>query len=172
MAEQFIEGIDKIIRKLDKMDFQSSNQKNIIRRVMRKGGNIIKDEVKRLIPSRNDFPYIFHIKRSVKVVTSKSRARPGVNVYTKGADVPVAPGAGRDWWTLGAYQILVFFGNYKNKNRTGRLNRGSGQSRGDVQGITGYNPYKQAFNNKGRRALIVIAKNMKPEIEKEWRKRI
>ena len=172
----FVEGIAKLNKKLAKMDFHSSRQTNIIRRVARKGGNVLKDEVKRLIPSSGAYPEIPHIKKSVKVVTSKARRNPGVNVFAKGAAALVSPGAGRDSWTLGAYQYLVYFGNYKNYNRTGRLGkvsgkrRGSGQSRGNVRGATNYNPYERAKRSVGKRALIVMAKNLRPEVIKEFKK--
>lgn len=166
MADKFVEGIEKTTRKLKKMGFSSSRQKNIIRRVARKGGNVLKDEVKRLIPTSSKYPYVHHIRRSIKVLTSKSRMRPGINVYTKGVDVPVAPGKGREWWTLGAYQHLVFFGNYKTPGR--RDSRG--RKHGNVRGITGYNPYTLARLNKGNKALITMAKNLRPEILKEFKK--
>lgn len=162
----FVEGIAKLNKKLERMDFSSNRQKNIIRRVARKGGNVLKDEVKSLIPNRGTFPYINHIKRSVKVRTSRSRMRPGVNVYTKGVDVPVSAGKGREWWTLGAYQHLVFFGNYKTKGRVDKR----GRKHGNVRGITGYNPYALAKLNKGNKALLVMARNLKPEIMKEFKK--
>ena len=164
MAEVFIEGIEKVISKLDRMDFSSNEQKNIIRRVARKGGNILKDEVKRLIPVSSNYPFGAHIKKSVKVTTSKSRFAPGVNVFTKGSDVPFD---GR-WWKIGGYQNLYFFGNYKTPNRPTRRGR---KNRGNVRGATGYNPYTLAGSNKGKRALIVMATAMKKEAVKEWRKR-
>ena len=166
MADSFVNGIGKLNKKLDKIGFSSNRQKNIIKRTARKGGNIIKDEVKRLIPNDNRFPYIWHLRKSVKVLTSKSKKNPGVNIYTKGSDVPVSAGAGRKWWTLGSYQHLVFFGNYKTRGRRDK----KGRNHGNVTGITGYNPYKLAYLNKGRRALIVMAKNLKPEIVKEFNK--
>ena len=166
MADVFLEGMQKVFKKLDNIGFHKTRQKNIIRRVARKGGNVLKDEVKRLIPSSSKYPYINHIRKSVKVNTSKSRMRPGVNVYTKGADVPVSAGAGKEWWSLKGYQSLVFFGNYKTSNRPDKR----GRKHGNVKGITGYNPYKLAKLNKGKRALIVMANNLKPEIMKEFKK--
>ena len=104
MAISFIQGVDKLNRRIEKIGFESRNQKNIIRRVARKGGNVLKDEVKRLIPQREDFEHVSYIRRSVKVLTSKSRIRPGVNVYTKGSDVPVGQGKSRRFWKLSSYQ--------------------------------------------------------------------
>jgi len=167
MADKFIVGIEKLNRKLGKMTFQSSNQRNIIRRVARKGGNVLKDEVKVLIPSRNTFEHIPFIRRNVKVTTSKSKFRPGVNVYTKGGEVPVGQGKSRRFWKLQSYQNLVFFGNFKTPNRR---RGGKGPNRGNVRGITGFNPYTQAVLNKGSRALIVMSKNLSKEIQKEYDK--
>lgn len=168
MAEQFIDGIGDLIRKIDKLDFSSREQKNLIRRLMRDGGNIIKDEVKSQIPSSDKFEHVDFIRKNVKVVTSKSRKNAGVNVYTKGKDVPVGQGKSRRMWKLQSYQKLVFFGNIKTPGR--RDNRG--RKHGNVRGITGYNPYTQALISKGNRALSVISKGMDKEFQKQWAKRI
>lgn len=166
MADKFIQGTEKLIKKLEKMSFESKNQKLIIQRVARKGGNVLKDEVKKQIPSRNTFEHVDFIRRNVKVTTSKSKIRPGVNVFTKGGDVPVGQGKSRRWWKLQSYQNLVFFGNYKTP---GRRRKGS-PNRGNVKGITGYNPYRLAFLNKGNKALLVMSNNMIKEIQKEYNK--
>ena len=163
MAETFIKGIESLNRRLEKIGFESSNHKNVIRRAARKGGNILKDEVKRQIPSRNTFEHVDFIRKNVKVSTSKSRLRPGVNVYTKGGDVPVGQGKSRRFWKLQSYQNLVFFGNFKTPGRK----RNGSPNRGNVKGITGFNPYKLAILNKGNRALIVMSKSLSVELQKE-----
>lgn len=166
MAKLFVQGIEKMSRVLDQMSFESNNQKNIIRRVARKGGNVLKDETKRLIPSSDKFEHTIYLRRSVKVQTSKSRFRPGVNVIIKGGDVPVGQGRSRRFWKLRSYANLVFFGNYKTPNRPD----GRGKKHGNVRGITGYNPFSLARLNKGNRAMIVMKKNLLPEIQKEFTK--
>jgi hypothetical protein len=87
-------------------------------------------------------------------------------VFTKGGDVPVGQGKSRRFWRLQAYQKLVFFGNYKTP---GRRKNGS-PNRGNVKGITGYNPYKLATLNKGNKALLVMSNNLIKEIQKEYDK--
>jgi hypothetical protein len=167
MADTFIEGIEKVNRTLEKMSFESNNQRNIIRRVSRKGGNILKDEVKRLIPNKETFEHVSEIRKQVKVITSKSKVRPGVNVYIdKKHEVPVGQGESRRWWKLKDYQSLVFFGNFKTPDRR---KKGS-PNKGNVKGITGYNPYKLATLNKGKKALIVMSNNLIKEIQKEYNK--
>lgn len=168
MAKTFVEGIERISKVLDQMDFESTNQKNIIRRIARKGGNVLKDETKRLIPLRENFEHEIYLRRSVKVQTSRSRKRPGVNVVIKGGDVPVGQGKSRRFWKLRSYANLVFYGNYKTRNRPDS----KGKKHGNVRGITGYNPFELAALNKGRRALIVMRKNLIPEIKKEYSKLI
>lgn len=164
MAKNFIEGIQKMNKVLDQMSFESNNQKNIIRRVARKGGNVLKDEVKRLIPNRGNFEHEIYLRRSIKVQTSKSRYRPGVNVIVKGGDVPVGQGKSRRFWKLRSYANLVFYGNFKTQNRYDK----KGRKHGNVRGITGYNPFSLAKANRGNRALIVMKKNLLPEIKKEF----
>ena len=48
--------------------------------------------------------------------------------------------------------------------------RDQGKSHGDVKGITGYNPYELAKLNKGNKALITMAKSLKTEVMKEFKK--
>lgn len=166
MAKSFVEGIKRLNRVLEQMSFESNNQKNIIRRVARKGGNVLKDETKRQIPARENFEHVAYIRRSVKVQTSKSRYRPGVNVIIKGGDVPVGQGKSRRFWKLRPYADLALYGNYKTRNRPDKR----GKKHGNVRGITGYNPFEIARLNKGNRALIVMSKSLIPEIQKEFKK--
>lgn len=173
MADVFVQGIRRMTKVLDQMHFQSTNQVNIIRRVARKGGNVLKDETKRLIPSSNKFEHVRYIRSSVKTVTSKSRFRPGVNVIIKGDDVPVGQGKSRRFWKARSYAELIFRGNYKTKNRPHKTGRRKGVGQGNVTGITNsnsFNPFYQASINKGRRATIVMGKSLLPEIKKEFLK--
>ena len=158
--------ISGVLKGLDDMDFTSRQQTNIIKRVTRKGGNILKGAVKSEINDNGDFQHIDKIKRGVKVVTSKSRSNPGVNVVVKGSDVPVGQGRTRRFWELADYAYLVFFGNYKTKNRP---TRGSGK-RGDVDGTNENNPFLQSSNRVGRTAMKEVVKNLIPEIQKEIKK--
>lgn len=162
MPKAFI-NTKRFERLLDRVDFQSTGQRNIIQRVTRKGGNVIKDEVKRLIPNDQSFPNVAIIRKAVKTVTSKSRLRPGVNVFIKSPDVPV----GNRFWKASSFAMLLFYGNYRSPKRR---KRGRGPSRGDVRGITGFNPFSIAIQNKGKKAAAIIDKNMLKEMQKEWRK--
>lgn len=169
MADAFIDtkGVERL---LEGMDFSSNSQKRIIKGAARKGGNILKDEVKNKIPTSNDFPEIAKIRKGVKTVTSKSKSRPGVNILIKGRDVPVSPGVGRDWWDLPAYAALAFFGNYKTPNRRHKTGKRKGVvgGQGDVRGIAPGNPFRMAQRSKGKQAIKAMSKAMLREIQKEW----
>jgi hypothetical protein len=165
MAQSNVD-ISGVLKVLDDMDFTSRQQTNIIKRVTRKGGNILKSAVKTEINDNGDFEHIDKIKRGVKVVTSKSKSNPGVNVIVKGSDVPVGQGRTRRFWNLSAYSVLVFFGNKKTKNRP---TKGNG-NRGDVDGTNEDNPFLQASNSRGGLAMKEVVKNLIPEIQKEIKK--
>lgn len=166
-----MDGVSQVMRKLDGMGFHSSRQLNIVRRSAKKGAQVLADEVKSQIIDKGKFPYIDHIKRSIKAVPSKSRKRPGANVFAKGRDVFVSPGKGRKFWKLSSYQRLVYFGNFKTPNRPHKFGSRRGVGQGDVKKYAlGYNPYVRAYAKKRWVALEVMKKSLSPEIEKEFKR--
>jgi hypothetical protein len=160
----------KIEKFLNKMDFSSNSQKNIIRRVARRGGKVLKPAVKSAIPNSDKYEHVNFIRKNVKTQTSKSRFRPGVNVVLKGSDVPVGQGSHRRFWKLTSYAHLVFYGNYNTNKRPHHGGRRAGIGQGNVKGIAPYNPFNRAARLAGNRALKAMSKALVPEIQKEIRK--
>ena len=178
MAKEFLE-IKGAIRLIEAMGFEKNAQKNVIRRVTRKGGNIFKAEVRNQInvnntPASNSktkggrsgkkYEHIDRIKKSVKTLTSKSRLRPGVNIYIKGPDVPVGQGKSRRFWKMSSYSNLVLFGNH---NTSPRKKKSTKKSTGNVRGIAEFNPFKKAYNLKKEQASRAVVNALMPEIKKE-----
>jgi len=169
MADKFLIGMEKVLKRVDAIGFDSVSKRQIVRKAARPAANIIKDEVKSLIKPSSKFPYIDAVRRAVKAKVSKSRLRPGMNVlFNKNVDVPVSAGVGKEWWNIRGYAILTWFGNKDTRPRKHKT--GKKRETGNVIGTTGYNPFELAKLNKGSRALIVFSKEIRKVIRKEFNK--
>lgn len=161
MPENFV-NINRVIQKLNRLDLSGPQEKKVLVKAARHGGNVIKDEVRRQVPTKGNWKYIFHIRKSIKVRTSRSRKNPGVNVYAKGAKVPF----GDEFWNIQGYEAIYYGGNYRTRPRRTRR----GKKRGNISDhkILNHNPYGRAVKNKGRTALTVMAGAIKKEVVKTW----
>lgn len=169
MADKFLVGMDKLLKRVDNINFHTEKKRQFLRKAARPAANVLKDETKRLIPSSTLYPHINHIRRSVKTRVSKSKTRAGVNVVLKGGEVPF----GDRFWKLRGYAILTWLGDYKKKGnkRKHKTGKRKGLGQGNVKGTTGYNPFELAKLNKGNKALIIFSKSIRSEITREFNKR-
>lgn len=160
----------KVMATLTKMErsLTSQEHKRAFNRAARKGGNILKSEVRNSINNTGTFEHIGMIKRSVKVVNTKSRRQAGVNVFIKGPDVPVGTGKHRRFWKLSSYSKLVFKGNYKSPGRKTK----SGSNRGNVKGTNPNNIFDNVKKSHGGKALEVVKSAMVMEVRKEIAKSV
>lgn len=156
------------LRNLEK-NLTSQEHKRASARAARKGGNLLKSKVRSALPNSDKYPYVDYVRRAIVVKNSKAYNKyPGVNITIKKGEVPVSPGAGRDWWDIRGYAYLVMFGNYMNPNRTGR----GGKNRGNVRGITQKNIFESVRKRYGTPALRIMNTLMKVEVQKEISKSV
>lgn len=161
-------AVFKTLRNLER-NLTSAEHRRAFLRAARKGGNILKDEVRNSINDTGTFEHIGRVKRGVKVFNSKNRKSPGVNIYIKGPDVPVGQGKNRRFWKLSSYSVLVMKGNYRNPGRKTK----QGKRRGDVKGTQqGVNPFLRAVRTQGNRAMNATNIHMVTEVKKEIAKSV
>lgn len=169
MADKFLIGMDKVLKRVDAIDFHTQKKRQFLRKAARPAANILKDEVKSLIKPSTKFPYISAVRRAVKAKVSASRQRSGMNVlFDKNVDVLVSAGKNREWWNVRGYAILTWFGNKDTRPR--KHLTVARKSTGNVKGTTGYNPFELAKLNKGNKALIIFSKSIRTEIRREFNK--
>ena len=150
-------------------NLDSRGYKNATTRAARKGGNVLKNEIRSKIPDTGGFEHIGTIKRNVKVTNSKASNRyPGVNVLIKGTDVQVGQGKSRRFWKLANYAYLVLFGNYRTLNRI----KGGSKSKGNVEGITNTNVFREVEKSHGSKALNIFIDNLIPQLRKQISKSV
>lgn len=162
--------LDRIFKGLS---LPSKNRVNTQKRVMRKAGNVIKDAVRSRLEKKFNTagkPYeeraVNQIKRNIKVLNSKARDIARILIYAKGSTVSMGRGKTRREWSLNGALALILFGNYKKRPRK---TRGSGKSRGNVDGIDKEGLYEPVIKSHGRQALVVAKKSLSIELEKEMR---
>lgn len=154
---------------LDGLNFSGSEIRTIVKGANRKAAKAVLLEAVRSKFKNEKFEHIDVIKRSIKVVDSKSTRWPGVNVVVKGPDVPINhPQPSGRFWKLKSYIYLVLFGNY-NKDRITK----KGIQRGDVKGQSpnkNSTPFLEAKNEKGGTAMTMAVRNLIPEIEAKMKR--
>lgn len=154
-------AVQQSLKNLEK-NLTGNQVRSAFLRASRKGGNLLKKEIREAIIDNGQYEHIHIIKRNVKVVNSKSRTNPGVNIYIKGPDVPVGQGKHRRFWKLTPYALLVFKGNYKSPGRPTK----SGKKRGNVKGTNPENLFEVVANTHGSNAIDLVVQHFVPELEK------
>jgi len=166
MADKFLVGIEKVLKKVDAIGFHKQHKKKFLNKAARPAATLLKEEVQRLIMSgTGKYPYMDFIRYMVKKQTSKTRLAGGMTVFLPKSEVPVSPGKGRSTWSLRGYAMLTFFGNKDTKPRKHK----SGKETGNVRGELGFNPFVRARTTKGSKALALFAQSIRVELKKQFR---
>jgi hypothetical protein len=154
------EKIDRVLR-----DFPESIQLAAVRAAARSGGNVIKESTKRKIAaihtgkkgsSEAGQSKAILLMRSVKVINSKSKKNPGVNVYFKGQNLPV----GKRFWKPQNYAVLLGGGASGERFTRG----GNAKSRGKFEGYG--NPIEAANASVGGRARRRFYRSLSGHVSK------
>lgn len=168
MLKVEIVGIDEIIKALDDIGSKSVQRNTIIslgRKALRPSMTAAKAILRSAAATAknfNGFSRLGHVAKNIKIIPSKSKVLPGVNMYVKGTDIPVH----NEWWNIGGWVALLVFGSYKKGERFHK----SGKSTGKFLGFGNF-LYKGFRNTYGLVRQIFFT-GVKKHLEKNVQKAI
>ena len=157
-----------VIRTLNTLskNLNSREYKNATLRAARKGGNILKKELRSDIPDSTRYEHVGYLKRHLRVVNARTfKKYIGVNVMFKGNDIQVGQGKTRRFWKLADYAYLVLFGNYRSPKRS--KGKSNAKGRGNVKGIVNNNIFRSVESQNGNKAKKTFIDNLLPQLRKQ-----
>lgn len=107
-----IEGINEVLNVLNELPKNIgrntiiSSGKKALRPAQKEAKSFLRSQAKTFSNERG-FSKLRYIAKNIRIVTSKNRRFPGVNMYVKGNDLPV----GDRFWSISGYAALLAFGS-------------------------------------------------------------